>query len=161
SRWLPTIAFMMNARSRLTGIATGDQGIFVERSLFDRIGGYPDQPLMEDIELARMLKRVAGMPACIRSRVTTSGRRWERRGVWRTIVSMWRWRLAYWCGADPARLASRYLETSSAAPVVLQIFARNPLPGEVKTRLASAIGDDEAAAAYARLAESTLATAGA
>ena len=93
---------MMNARSRLTGIATGDQGIFVERALFDAIGGYPEQPLMEDIELSRRLKRAAGAPLCLRQRIVTSGRRWERDGTWRTIFAMWRLRFAYWRGADPA-----------------------------------------------------------
>ena len=156
---LALVAAMMNARSRLTGIATGDQGLFVERALFAAVGGYPEQPLMEDIELSRRLKQAAGRPLCLRERVVTSGRRWERRGPWRTIVAMWRWRLAYWRGADPGRLASEYDAALRPAPVVLQIFAKNPMPGHVKTRLANAIGTKEAAALYTRFVEMTLATA--
>lgn len=104
---LRVVAFMMNMRSRLTGIATGDQAIFVRRDTFEAAGGYAEIPLMEDIELSRRLRRVR-RPACLRSRVRTSGRRWESRGVLRTIVLMWRLRLAYFFGADPARLAERY-----------------------------------------------------
>lgn len=97
----------MNLRSRLTGIATGDQGIFVRRDLFERIGGYPPIALMEDIALSRALKR-HGRPICLRQRVLTSSRRWERDGIWRTILLMWRLRLAYFFGADPDRLARIY-----------------------------------------------------
>jgi rSAM/selenodomain-associated transferase 2 len=107
-RVLKIVAAMMNLRSRLTGIATGDQGIFVERALFDRIGGYPELPLMEDIALSKALKAAAGRPACLRARIVTSGRRWERDGPWRTMARMWRLRLAYALGADPAKLARRY-----------------------------------------------------
>jgi rSAM/selenodomain-associated transferase 2 len=106
-RMLAVVAAMMNARSRWSGIATGDQGIFVTRALFDRAGGFPLLPLMEDIALSRDLKRVT-KPLCLRERFLTSGRRWERRGVLRTILLMWRMRLAYYFGADPAKLASRY-----------------------------------------------------
>ncbi|MDZ7786729.1 MAG: TIGR04283 family arsenosugar biosynthesis glycosyltransferase [Halofilum sp. (in: g-proteobacteria)] len=102
-----TIGFLMNARSRLTGIATGDQGIAVERALFESVGGYPEQPLMEDIALSRML-RAHTWPACLPVRITTSSRRWERRGAWRTIWLMWSLRFAYWRGVDPAALARRY-----------------------------------------------------
>ncbi len=158
---LGLVAAMMNARSRLTGIATGDQGIFVERVLFTAVGGYPDQPLMEDIELSRRLKRAAGRPLCLRPRLLASGRRWEQRGPWRTIMAMWRWRFAYWRGADPAGLAAEYGMPRRGPPVVLQIFAKNPVPGEVKTRLATAIGAGEAAALYARMVEMTLETAAA
>ncbi len=98
---------LMNLRSRWTGIATGDQAIFVRQDLFDRIGGFPDQPLMEDVALSTLLKRQAP-PACLRERVTTSARRWERHGAWRTILLMWRLRAAYFLGADPAKLALRY-----------------------------------------------------
>ena len=97
----------MNLRSRLTGIATGDQGIFVRRELFERIGGYPPIALMEDIALSRALKR-HGRPICLQQRVLTSSRRWERNGIWRTILLMWRLRLAYFFGADPDRLARIY-----------------------------------------------------
>ena len=104
---LRVVAAAMNARSRLTGIATGDQAMFMSRGAFERVGGFPDQPLMEDIELSKRLRRL-GAPACLRAPVSTSGRRWEQRGVWRTIALMWRLRWAYWRGADPAELAERY-----------------------------------------------------
>jgi len=107
-RVLRVVAAMMNLRSRLTGIATGDMGIFVERALFDAAGGFAEIPLMEDIALSKKLKRLGGRPACLRERITTSGRRWEARGPWRTIVTMWRLRLAYALGADPVRLAREY-----------------------------------------------------
>src|SRR4029453_16590835 len=83
NRALPLVAAMMNARSRVTGIATGDQGIFVERVLFDAIGGFPTQPLMEDIELSKRLKRAGGPPLCLCERIVTSGRRVGGRGSWR------------------------------------------------------------------------------
>jgi len=104
---LRVVAVMMNWRSRLTGIATGDQAIFVTRSLFEAAGGFADMLLMEDIALSKQLKHF-GPPLCLSHRATTSGRRWEERGVWRTIVLMWRLRYAYWRGADPAVLAQRY-----------------------------------------------------
>jgi rSAM/selenodomain-associated transferase 2 len=107
SRLLRVVAAMMNLRSRLTGIATGDQAMFVTREAFTRAGGFPAIPLMEDIVLSRRLKRI-GKPACLAARVTTSGRRWDRDGVVRTIVTMWRLRLAFFLGATPARLARRY-----------------------------------------------------
>jgi rSAM/selenodomain-associated transferase 2 len=107
SPWLHLVAFLMNLRSRLTGIATGDQAIFVRRSVFERVGGFPEQPLMEDIELSKRLKRTA-RPVCVGPHATTSGRRWESRGVLRTIVLMWALRLAYWLGARPESLARRY-----------------------------------------------------
>ena len=97
----------MNLRSRWTGIATGDQGIFVTRSLYTAAGGYPEIPLMEDVALAKRLKRF-GAPLCLKHRITTSARRWEKHGVLRTILLMWRLRFAYWLGADPKRLAMRY-----------------------------------------------------
>ena len=97
----------MNLRSRWTGIATGDQAMFVRQDLFDAVGGFPDLPLMEDIALSTALKK-RGPPACPRQRVTTSARRWQRHGVWRTIWLMWRLRAAYFFGADPARLATDY-----------------------------------------------------
>ena len=107
SGWLRVIAALMNTRSRITGIATGDQALFVERRLFNESGGYADQPLMEDIELSRRLRAV-GLPACLRERVLTSGRRWESRGVWRTIWLMWCLRWRYWRGASPEALARAY-----------------------------------------------------
>lgn len=104
---LRLVATLMNLRSRLSGIATGDQALFVRHDLFVQVGGFPDQPLMEDIALSRTLKR-HGRPACLRQRVTTSARRWEQHGVWRTIWLMWRLRAAYFLGADPKALAVQY-----------------------------------------------------
>jgi hypothetical protein len=97
----------MNSRSRLTGIATGDQAIFVRREAFEASGGFPAIPLMEDVALSKILKR-RSPPLCLRERVVTSGRRWQRHGTFRTIVLMWRLRLAFALGADPRRLARRY-----------------------------------------------------
>jgi rSAM/selenodomain-associated transferase 2 len=104
---LRVIAVLMNWRSRISGIATGDQAIFVARSAFESIGGFPDQPLMEDVELCKRL-RALSRPACLRARAVTSGRRWESRGVWRTIVLMWRLRWAYWRGVPASVLANLY-----------------------------------------------------
>ncbi len=104
---LRIVARMMNWRSRLSGIATGDQAIFVRRELFERVGGYPDLPLMEDIRLSATLKRLAP-PACLREQVTTSGRRWEQHGVLRTILLMWWLRAAFFFGASPTWLARLY-----------------------------------------------------
>lgn len=107
SRWLAIVAFCMNWRSRLTGIATGDQAIFMRRDVFARAGGFADIPLMEDVALSARLKEIS-RPACVAARVVTSGRRWERRGVLRTVLLMWRLRLAYFFGARPEDLARRY-----------------------------------------------------
>lgn len=104
---LRIVATVMNLRSRLSGTATGDQAIFVTRSAFAACGGFPDIPLMEDVALSRTLKRI-GPPLCLHEKVETSGRRWERDGVLRTIVLMWRLRLAFFLGAEPAALARRY-----------------------------------------------------
>ncbi len=104
---LAMVGGMMNLRSRLTGIATGDQAMFMTRSAFERAGGFPDIALMEDLALSARLK-AAGPPACLRAKVVTSGRRWERHGVLSTIALMWRLRLLYFLGADPQRLARIY-----------------------------------------------------
>ncbi|HEX5769094.1 MAG TPA: TIGR04283 family arsenosugar biosynthesis glycosyltransferase [Burkholderiales bacterium] len=101
---LRIVACTMNLRSRLTGIATGDQAIFVRREVFP---GFPDIELMEDVAFCKAMKRF-GPPACRRERVVTSGRRWESRGVLRTLVLMWRLRLMYFLGARPERLARIY-----------------------------------------------------
>lgn len=105
---LRLVAGLMNVRSCLTGIATGDQGIFIKRVRFEAIGGFPEQPLMEDIALSRTLKKSAGRPACLGARLTTSSRRWEQNGILRTIMLMWGLRLAYALGISPVRLAKRY-----------------------------------------------------
>jgi rSAM/selenodomain-associated transferase 2 len=104
---LKVVAAGMNLRSRLTGIATGDQAIFVMRSLFEAAGRFPEIELMEDIALSRRLRQF-GSPLCLRHHLVTSGRRWEKHGVLRTILLMWQLRLAYWLGADPHKLALRY-----------------------------------------------------
>lgn len=101
------IAFMMNLRSRLTGIATGDQAMFVTRAAFARAGGFPPLALMEDVALSARLKRI-GRPAALHARVTTAARRWRRHGIARTVLLMWRLRLAYFFGADPEKLARLY-----------------------------------------------------
>ena len=107
SRGLAVVAFFMNWRSRLTGIATGDQAMFARREVFTAAGGFPEIPLMEDVAFSARLKAIS-RPACLAARAVTSGRRWERRGVLRTIVLMWRLRLAYFLGARPEDLARRY-----------------------------------------------------
>ena len=104
SALLPVIAFFMNLRSRLTGVATGDQAIFVRRADF---AGFPEIALMEDVAFSKAMKR-RGAPAALHEKVTTSGRRWERQGVLRTMILMWRLRLAFFLGAEPDELARRY-----------------------------------------------------
>ncbi len=98
---------MMNLRSCWSGIATGDQGIFLSRSLFVEIGGFPEIPLMEDIAISRELRK-RGRPLCIRQRLVTSSRRWEESGIIRTILLMWWLRFGYWAGISPQRLARMY-----------------------------------------------------
>lgn len=108
-RWLfRLIGLLISLRSRITGIATGDQGLFVSRACFDAVGGFPEQPLMEDVELSARLKARAGRPCCLRPPLTTDSRRWERAGPWRTVWLMWRLRWDYWRGVDPVRLHARY-----------------------------------------------------
>ncbi|HET7232592.1 MAG TPA: TIGR04283 family arsenosugar biosynthesis glycosyltransferase [Longimicrobium sp.] len=104
---LRVIERMIGVRSRLSGIATGDQAIFVRRDWFARAGGFPHLPLMEDVALSKALKRL-GPPLCLHETVVTSSRRWEERGVWRTMALMWRLRLEFWLGADAEKLAERY-----------------------------------------------------
>jgi rSAM/selenodomain-associated transferase 2 len=107
SPWARIVSALMNWRSRLSGIATGDQAIFVRREVFDRLGGFPDIPLMEDVEFSRRLK-AAGRMVALRQTVTTSFRRWERQGPMRTILLMWTLRLLYWLGISPWRLSAWY-----------------------------------------------------
>lgn len=112
---LRLVESLINLRSRLTGIATGDQGIFVRRHAFFAASGFPDIPLMEDIVLSRRLKKLA-KPACLRHRLETSSRRWEQGGATATILLMWRLRLAFALGADPAKLVRRYGKCSTPTP---------------------------------------------
>lgn len=107
SHWLPIVSTLMNLRSRLSGIATGDQGIFLRRETFDAVGGFPEQPLMEDIELSKRLKTLSP-PACLRAKVVSSGRRWDKFGAWKTIRLMWRLRYRYWRGISATQLAKEY-----------------------------------------------------
>lgn len=131
--WLfPVISVLMNWRSRLTHIATGDQSIFVSRSLFDRVSGFPDQPLMEDIELSSRLRRIQA-PDCLGTRVITSSRRWQKNGVCKTILMMWCFRLAYFIGISPEKLAGVYYPGIQplADRSVFQLF---PKPGDKSGR---------------------------
>ena len=104
---LRSVAYLMNLRSRISGIATGDQGIFVSRSLYEKAGGVPSLPLMEDVAFSRALKK-HGRPACIRQKLLTSARRWKKHGIARTILTMWGLRLAYFIGISPHHLAKYY-----------------------------------------------------
>ncbi|HYY25249.1 MAG TPA: TIGR04283 family arsenosugar biosynthesis glycosyltransferase [Candidatus Udaeobacter sp.] len=107
-RWmLRVIGAMISLRSRLTKVATGDQAIFVRREMFEKIGGYPEIPLMEDVAFSRAMKHV-GKVACLRSRVITSARRWQTEGVWRTMLKMWILKSLYLLGVEPARLTRYY-----------------------------------------------------
>ena len=111
SHWmLKVVGALINYRSRATKVGTGDQAIFVRRAVFTQVGGYPDIPLMEDIALCRLLKRLGGI-ACLRSRVVTSARRWESDGVWRTIFRMWTLKFLYLAGVSPVRLKQFYADT--------------------------------------------------
>src|SRR5512140_2769166 len=103
SIWGTIIGRMMNWRSRLSGLATGDQALFVRRPIFEQMGGFPDIPLMEDIEFSNRLKRM-GAIAALTATVTTSFRRWEQHGPLRTILLMWTLRLLYWIGISPSHL---------------------------------------------------------
>jgi rSAM/selenodomain-associated transferase 2 len=106
-RLFSVIAWFMNHRSRLTGICTGDQGMFVRRDIFEALGGFQEVPLMEDVEFSRRLCLVS-RPWCVSSVVTTDSRRWEKHGPWRTIFLMWRLRWRYWRGESPESLAQAY-----------------------------------------------------
>lgn len=156
---LQLVARMMNLRSRLTGIATGDQCLFVRRDTFEMLGGFPEQPLMEDIELSRRLKRLA-RPQCLTRKVISSSRRWQQRGVLRTILEMWRLRLAYTLGANPAALARRYYPARPHRPVrKILVFARAPEPGKVKTRLLPVLGEAVTTALYQDMVHHALSVA--
>jgi rSAM/selenodomain-associated transferase 2/rSAM/selenodomain-associated transferase 1 len=145
---LRLVSAMINLRSRWTGVATGDQAIFVQRALFEQVGGFADIALMEDVALCKLLRR-HGPPACLRERVTTSARRWEQHGMLRTVVLMWALRARYALGADPSALAARYGYVRRPAPAQagIAVMAKAPVAGLAKTRLAPTIG----AAAAARL----------
>lgn len=157
---LRLVELMMNYRSRLTGIATGDQAIFVRADAFRTVDGFPEQPLMEDIELSKGLLKIS-RPACLRERVITSARKWVRGGVWRTVWLMWRLRLAYFFGASPAQLALQYgyAPRPADSTAAIAILAKAPVPGLAKTRLIPALGANGAARAQRQFIGQTLHTA--
>ncbi len=103
------IGFLINARSRISRTATGDQAIFVRRSVFEQLGGFPPIPICEDLDLARRMKR-AGRIACLTAKVVTSARRWRERGIIRTAITMWMIRALYLAGVSPTRLARLYAD---------------------------------------------------
>lgn len=115
-RWIRLVGFMMNHRSCLSGITTGDQAMFVARPAWETVGGFPAIALMEDIELSRQLKRTVGRPACRRERVKVSARRWQQHGTWRTIRIMWWLRLQYFFGVSPDVLHARYYGQQARRP---------------------------------------------
>ena len=156
---LRMVAAMMNLRSRVSGIATGDQALFVTRAAFDAAGGFPAMELMEDIAISGRLKRLSP-PLCLHDRVTTSGRRWEKNGVLRTIVLMWWLRLQYFFGVPPGRLARAYRGHGGGKTASrILVFARAPVAGEAKTRLIPALGAEGAARLYGAMARQCIATA--
>lgn len=163
---LRVVERMINWRSRISGIATGDQALFVRRRVFERLGGFAPLALMEDIDLCRRLKAV-GSPACLRQRVVTSARRWQQHGVLRTVLLMWQLRAAYffsrclwgrWSGASTHALALRYGYTPRA-PAAVAVLAKAPVAGLAKTRLIPLLGAAGAARAQRGFALRTLATA--
>jgi len=101
------ISWFINKRSRLTSIATGDQAIFIRRDIFEKINGYVEQPLMEDIDISVRLKRISP-PYCIKTVVTTSARKWESEGVIKTVWLMWKLRASYARGVSPKKLVKEY-----------------------------------------------------
>lgn len=154
---LRVVERLMNLRSRLTGIATGDQAMFVRLDVFERLGGFVEMPVMEDIELSQRLKKL-GPPACVRSPVVTSARRWQQHGVWLTILLMWWLRLAYFLGHSPQALALRYGYAPGPEPVAfaVAILAKAPAAGLAKTRLIPLLGAAAAARAQRRFVLNTL-----
>jgi rSAM/selenodomain-associated transferase 2/rSAM/selenodomain-associated transferase 1 len=158
---LRVVETMMNWRSRFTGIATGDQAMFVSRDAFERVGGFAPLALMEDIDLSRRLKTTM-QPACLRQRVVTSARRWEQHGVLRTVLLMWQLRAAYFfsklLGVDTHVLARRYGYTPRA-PAAVAVLAKAPVAGLAKTRLIPLLGALGAARAQRGFTLQTLGTA--
>lgn len=115
-KWIyRVIGDLMNLRSRLTGMCTGDQAMFVRRAMFQEVGGFEPLPLMEDIALSHRLLALS-RPYCVASQVVTDSRRWEKHGPWKTILMMWRLRWRYWRGEDPASLAKVYYPDVSSKP---------------------------------------------
>jgi len=155
SALLGLVAFFMNLRSRVSGIATGDQAMFVRRDAFRRAGGFPPLELMEDIALSRALKALSP-PLCLADKALTSGRRWERRGVLRTVFLMGWLRLQFFFGVAPERLARMYDGEPPEAGCRVLVFAKAPEPGAAKTRLIPVLGEAGAAALHRRLVHHVL-----
>ena len=157
------IAAFMNLRARLTAVCTGDQALFVSAELFHLAGGCPGIPLMEDIAISKKLRQLA-RPRPLAQKVSSSSRRWERDGVARTILQMWRLRLLYFFGVAPKKLAARYYLRLFAAArfkfpsARIAVFAREPKIGEVKTRLAAQIGAESALRLYLAMLHRVVAT---
>jgi rSAM/selenodomain-associated transferase 2/rSAM/selenodomain-associated transferase 1 len=158
---LRVVETMMNWRSRFTGIATGDQAMFVSRRAFESVGGFSPLALMEDIDLSRRLKATK-QPACLSQRVVTSARRWEHHGVLRTVLLMWQLRAAYFfsklLGVDTHALARRYGYTPRA-PAAVAVLAKAPVVGLAKTRLIPLLGASGAARAQRNFTLQTLGAA--
>lgn len=125
------VARAMNVRSAATHICTGDQGIFVHRRLLEAVGGVPDQPLMEDIELARRLRRV-GVPIRVRTPLVTSARRWQRDGLFATVLQMWSLRARYWLGESAEVLARHYYDSDPRMPIAGADEAHPPVNGRTR-----------------------------
>ncbi len=161
---LTVVGAMMNWRSRCTGIATGDQAIFIARAAWQQVGQWPDVPLMEDIRMSTQLLRRVGPPACLKQRVLVSARRWEQRGTVRTILLMWVLRALHTMGVAPDALHRAYYGATPkahlpAAAGRIIVFAKAPRVGEVKTRLAATHGPAIALEAHRVLLERTLSEA--
>lgn len=151
------IAGLMNLRSRLVGLATGDQAMLVHRDMFHEAGAFPEVPLMEDLALSRILRR-RRRPLCLGTKITTSARRWHKRGLWRTIFLMWFLRAAWMIGIDPRRLHDWYYPQPDPAIPHLLIFTRAPLAGQVKTRIAASAGNEAALRLHRQLLSHTVNT---
>lgn len=158
---LRLVGMFMNLRSRLSGIATGDQAIFITREAWQRVNGWPDVSLMEDIRMSRQLLTTCGRPACLPERVSVSARRWEERGILRTILLMWGLRGLHALGVSPVTLHRFYygetpVASPMAAPARVIVFAKVPRAGEVKTRLAAGLGESVALETHRALLVRTL-----
>ncbi len=147
---LQWVGVMMNLRARLSHVATGDQLLFISRALFEHVGGFADMPLMEDVDICKRLRRLQ-KPLALGLRVETSSRRWQSRGTVRTIIQMWRLRLAFFCGATPVELARQYDAYAEQLPLLLVQFAREPVAGKVKTRMQPHLSPDQAASLHAAM----------
>jgi rSAM/selenodomain-associated transferase 2/rSAM/selenodomain-associated transferase 1 len=158
---LSLVGALMNLRSRLSGIATGDQAIFVTRDAWLRVDGWPDVALMEDVRMSQRLLKTCGQPACLTERVGVSARRWEQHGILRTILLMWGLRALHALGVSPNRLHRFYygaapVSALAPSPSRVIVFAKVPRAGEVKTRLAAKLGESVALATHRELLERTL-----